>query len=382
MASAQTPVVVTIDVDAEAAGTPLEPVWAFYGYDEVNYTTTPEGEKLLRTLSAAHTAPVHIRTHFLFNTRDGMPALKWGSTNIYTEDAGGNPVYDYTLIDQIMDETVQAGAFPLVEIGFMPQALSTRPDPYDNSDTYVLDGGGFYPRGIRQVGGARDPCDTHVKDRYRALIDRQWELWNEPDIGYWQKPSKSTPGFTTTPRRPCMPCSPMRPRRPRRGEYPRRQLLTQFLEHCATGTNASPADGHTPGHGELSRQGRGVIITNGHVQMSIGIAAPCTAQLNAVARSASSPERRFVISEAVPTVCACTEPRYAYRNSPALRLRGGDDEALARARGRGGCNLRGVLTWAFTFPDLSLLRRLPRAHDERHSPAGAERVQAARQPQR
>jgi xylan 1,4-beta-xylosidase len=74
MASAETPAV-TVDVDATAAGAPLEPVWAFYGYDEVNYTTSPEGEALLRALTAAHAAPVHVRTHFLFNTGDGTPAL-------------------------------------------------------------------------------------------------------------------------------------------------------------------------------------------------------------------------------------------------------------------------------------------------------------------
>src|SRR6185295_13407054 len=107
-ASAQTGAAVIIDVDATAAGAQLVPVWAFYGYDEANYTTSPEGEALLRTLTAAHAAPVHVRTHFLFNTGNGAPALKWGSTNLYTEDAGGIPIYDYTLIDAIMDATTRA----------------------------------------------------------------------------------------------------------------------------------------------------------------------------------------------------------------------------------------------------------------------------------
>ena len=89
-AQAQT---VSISVDATAAGTPLERVWPYHGYDEVNYSTTPEGEALLKTLATAHTAPVHVRTHFLLNTGDGTPSLKWGSTNVYTEDAAGNPVY-------------------------------------------------------------------------------------------------------------------------------------------------------------------------------------------------------------------------------------------------------------------------------------------------
>src|SRR6185503_13940037 len=79
-AGAQTRGAVTIDVDATAAGTLLERVWAYYGYDEPNYTTTPEGRELIGTLSAAHSAPVHLRTHFLFNTGDGAPAMKWGST--------------------------------------------------------------------------------------------------------------------------------------------------------------------------------------------------------------------------------------------------------------------------------------------------------------
>ena len=154
MASAQPSDPVTIDVDATAAGAPLEPVWAYHGYDEANYTTTPEGEDLLRTLAAAHTAPTYIRTHFLFNTGDGTPELKWGSTNIYTEDADGNPIYSYTLIDQIMDTITDAGAYPLVEIGFMPQALSTQSDRYRNSDTYLLDGSCFAPPEDHEKWGA------------------------------------------------------------------------------------------------------------------------------------------------------------------------------------------------------------------------------------
>jgi len=65
-AQAQT---VDVAVDATAAGTPLEPIWAFHGYDEVNYTTTPDGEGLLKALaSAQQTVPNYVRTHFLLDT--------------------------------------------------------------------------------------------------------------------------------------------------------------------------------------------------------------------------------------------------------------------------------------------------------------------------
>src|SRR3954453_13735446 len=96
-ARAQAPATVDVSVDATAEGTPLERVWPFYGYDEINYTTLPEGKALLGTLAAAHTAPVRVRSHFLLNTGDGTPALKWGSTNVYTEDATSSPLYSWTL---------------------------------------------------------------------------------------------------------------------------------------------------------------------------------------------------------------------------------------------------------------------------------------------
>ena len=67
---------VDVAVDATAAGSPLERVWPYHGFDEVNYATTPDGKALLAELAAAHTAPVHVRTHFLLNTGNGTPSLK------------------------------------------------------------------------------------------------------------------------------------------------------------------------------------------------------------------------------------------------------------------------------------------------------------------
>ena len=60
-ARAQTPV--TVSVDAAAPGTPLERVWPFHGFDEVNYSTTTDGKALLKTLADLHTAPVYVRSH-------------------------------------------------------------------------------------------------------------------------------------------------------------------------------------------------------------------------------------------------------------------------------------------------------------------------------
>src|SRR5688572_8260352 len=121
---------VTIRVDASARRAPMTQMWAWFGYDEPNYTYTANGQKLLSELAAASPAPVYVRTHNLLTTGDGVAALKWGSTNAYTEDANGRPVYDWTIVDRIIDTYLSREMKPQIEIGFMPEALSSRPTPY------------------------------------------------------------------------------------------------------------------------------------------------------------------------------------------------------------------------------------------------------------
>jgi hypothetical protein len=44
-----------------------------------------------------------VRVHNLLTSGDGSASLKWGSTNIYSEDASGRPIYDWVILDQIFD---------------------------------------------------------------------------------------------------------------------------------------------------------------------------------------------------------------------------------------------------------------------------------------
>src|SRR6266852_5680744 len=88
------------------------------------------GKKLLSEISALSRVPVYVRAHSLLVTGDGEAALKWGSTNAYTEDASGKPVYDWTITDRIFDTYIERKMKPLVQIGFMPQAFSSHPEPY------------------------------------------------------------------------------------------------------------------------------------------------------------------------------------------------------------------------------------------------------------
>jgi len=140
---------VIIKVNAGAPGCPFPHSWAYFGYDEPNYTYAANGQKLLAELGRLSPVPYYIRTHNLLTSGNGEGTLKWGSTNAYTEDAAGHPVYDWSVLDQIIDTILQAKGRPLMEIGFMPEALSTHPQPYRHK----------WPNGSLWTGWAYPPKD-------------------------------------------------------------------------------------------------------------------------------------------------------------------------------------------------------------------------------
>src|SRR5215469_6755440 len=145
---------VSIQVFADQSDGLLPPVWNYFGYDEPNYTYAPNGQKLLRELAALSPEPVYIRTHNLLTSGDGSASLKWGSTNAYTEDAAGNPVYDWTILDRIFDTFRATHVKPLVEIGFMPKGtlLSSRALPPQLSPRLHLHRLGLSADGLSKMG--------------------------------------------------------------------------------------------------------------------------------------------------------------------------------------------------------------------------------------
>jgi len=136
---------IALKVDLSAETGTMNPAWAWFGYDEPNYTYMKDGKKLLSEIARLSPVPVYVRTHNLLTTGDGSASLKWGSTNVYTEDKDGNPVYDWTIIDKIFDTYIERGMKPLVELGFMPEALSVKPVPYRHSWPETFSTGWAYP---------------------------------------------------------------------------------------------------------------------------------------------------------------------------------------------------------------------------------------------
>src|SRR5262245_36707645 len=182
------PVVIRVDTGVREGE--WRPVWSYFGYDEPNFTYAKNGKKLLRELRDLSRAPVYIRVHNLLTSGDGTGSLKWGATNAYTEDANGNPVYDWKIVDRIFDTFRDAGVKPLIEVGFMPEAMSTHPQPYRHSFPHgnIFTGWAYPPKNYSKWEELVYQFAKHLRERYGddEVKGWLWEVWNEPDIDYWK----------------------------------------------------------------------------------------------------------------------------------------------------------------------------------------------------
>jgi xylan 1,4-beta-xylosidase len=359
---ADAPFAVTIKIDAATPRGELKPIWRFFGADEPNYATMKDGRKLLAELGRLGPHQVYFRAHNLLTTGDGTPALKWGSTNAYTEDARGTPVYDWRILDRIFDTYRERGLEPYAQIGFMPQALSVKPDPYQHEWRPGL------PYNKVYTGWAHPPKDygkwaelvfqwvKHSVERYgRAQVEGwYWEVWNEPNIAYWQGSREEfhkLHDYAVDAVRRALPTARVGGPDTAGGGGP---FLREFLEHCLRGTNHATGKTGTP-IDFLAFHAKGAPrFVDGHVQM--GIANQLRTIDGAFAIIASFPELKekpIVIGESDPEGCAaCQGPQLGYRNgtmyssyTAAVFARKHD---LAEKH---GVNLEGALTWAFEFED-------------------------------
>ena len=356
---------VTIQIEANHPAGNFPSSWNFFGYDEPNYTYAANGKKLLAEISHLSAKPAYIRVHNILTSGDGSASLKWGSTNAYSEDAAGNPVYNWKIVDQIFDTFHEAGVKPLVEIGFMPEALSTHPEPYRHN----------FPNGSIYTGWAYPPKDyqkwaelvfqfaKHLRQRYGDTEVKTWlwEAWNEPDIAYWQGTPeeyfklydysadavlRAFPGATIG--------GPDTTGPSRRKSA---QFLKDFLQHCESGKNYATGKTGAP-LDFISFHPKGSSTWQGdHVQMGIAT------QLNAIEQGfkivASFPKWRntpVILGESDPEGCAACSaeknPQNGYRNGALYASYEAEafSQTLALAE-REHINLKGVVTWAFEFED-------------------------------
>ncbi len=358
---------VSIEVDASANQEAYRPIWNWFGYDEPNYTYMRDGSKLLKALSeigkGSRNSPIYIRTHNLLTSGDGTGARKWGSTNAYTEDENGNPVYDWTLVDRIFDSYVNLGMKPVAEIGFMPRALSTKPEPYKHN---WVNGGELW------TGWAYPPNDynkwsdlvyewvKHSVERYgiKEVETWLWEPWNEPNIGYWQGSYeeflKLYDYSAMAVKRACATCKVGGPHTTNPDAPKAAEFLRDFLHHCAKGKNYASGEKGSPLDFIAFHAKGSPKLIDGHIRMNM------SPQLNAVKTGfeivANSAFRDLpvLIGEFDPEGCAACSiqehPHYAYRNGLMYPSYTAASQArLLELANQYEINFLGALTWGFEF---------------------------------
>jgi xylan 1,4-beta-xylosidase len=352
---------ILIKVDANSTGKTLMPVWSFWGFDECNFAYTESSKRLMKTLSMSNKEAVYIRSHFLLNTGDGTPALKWGSTNAYTEDASGKAIYDWKIIDKIMDAVIENGCRPLVEIGFMPKALSVKPEPYQHKYPPDMWAGWAYPpKDYDKWARLITEWAKHSVERYGAKVDNWiWELWNEPDIFYWQGTSEEYCklfDYTEKGLHSVLPNAVLGGPHTTSPAYRRpARYLRQFLEHCAEGKNyATGKKGTRLDYIGFHSKGNTSLV-NGHPRMDLGANLKNNQQGFAIAAEFEQYRNTPIIigecdPEGLAALSSTVHPANDYRNGSYYAAY---EAALMKhtldLAERAGVNLKGIVTWAFMF---------------------------------
>jgi xylan 1,4-beta-xylosidase len=366
IAASPLPQPVRLDIDATRVKGPMTPIWAWFGYDEPNYTTAPNGKKLLGDIAALSPVPVYVRAHNLMTSGDGSYALKWGSTNMYSEDKDGKPVYDWTIIDGIFDTYIERGMKPLAQIGFMPEALSQRPQPYRHhwapGTPYkeIMTGWATPPKDYDKWAELIYQWVKHSVARYgqKEVESWYWEVWNEPDGLYLIAPDTERAYFkmydyAATAVKRALPTARIGgPHTAGAGRF-----MDDFLQHClhepnaATGKTGAPLD-FVAFHAKGAPK-----VVDGIVRM--GMDAHFRHLDEGFAIVAKYPELKgipVIIGESDPEGCAAcgmrTNPENAYRNGTLYA----SYTAASIAReydlaARRGVNLIGAVNWSFEFED-------------------------------
>lgn len=367
-AQQRTQPVATIDVDLKKELGAMKPVWAWFGHDEPNYTYMKDGRKLLSELAALSPVPVYMRVHNLLTSGDGTPALKWGSTNAYTEDVSGKPIYNWRITDSIFDTYIKRGMKPLAQIGFMPQALSTHPEPYKHdwkpgeSYTKIFTGWAYPPKDYNKWRELVYQWVKHCVDRYgkKEVESWYWEVWNEPN-GYWKGTMDEffkLYDYTVDGFKKALPTGKI-------GGLDiagtsstgGTKWLTAFLKHCISDTNYATGKIGAPLDLILFHAKGSPKLVNGHVRMNM---SPQLRDIATGFRIATSyPQTKnlpLVVGESDPEGCAAcgmaTNPENAYRNgtmySSYTAASFTRKYALADSF---KANFLGAVSWSFEFED-------------------------------
>jgi len=170
-----------VAIDTHAKGKPFPHFWEqMFGSGRAVLALRDDYRKDLRTVEQA-TGFRYIRFHAILDDDVG----------VYSEDAQGKPVYNWSYVDQIYDGLLADGVKPFVEISFMPKKLALRPDYHAFWYKQIVSPPADYAKWDALITAFA----AHLVARYGIDEVASWyfEVWNEPNIDFWTgRPAQQT----------------------------------------------------------------------------------------------------------------------------------------------------------------------------------------------
>jgi xylan 1,4-beta-xylosidase len=98
---------------------------------------------------------------------------------VYTENQKGEAIISFTLVDKVLDFLLSIGLKPLIQLSFMPKALSKYPEKTVFHSGFITS----EPKDINKWNHLIREFTLHLLDRYGTQQVEQWKftVWNEPD---------------------------------------------------------------------------------------------------------------------------------------------------------------------------------------------------------
>ena len=170
----QSAVSTAIEINAAAPSTPFPHFWEeMFGSGRAELTLRQSYRDDLRAVKSI-TDLKYVRFHGILHDEIG----------VYDEDSKGNPVYNYSYIDQVYDGLLASGVRPFIELSFMPRKLAASPN--------IVQAFWYHPivsppKDWNRWGALIEHLARHLVERYGIDEVSQWyfEVWNEPNLDFW-----------------------------------------------------------------------------------------------------------------------------------------------------------------------------------------------------
>ena len=171
-----------IVVDATAPGKPLPHFWErMFGSGRAVLSLRESYRDDLRAVRKI-TDFRYVRFHAIFHDEVGLYSV---------DKKTGEPVYNFSYIDQIYDGLLANGVRPFVELSFMPEKLASN----ELRQTFWYRPFVSPPEDYAHWDALIAAFARHLIERYGIEEVSQWyfEVWNEPNLDFWGgNPRQST----------------------------------------------------------------------------------------------------------------------------------------------------------------------------------------------